>query len=70
MVRLLLSYCAKVNIADNTGATPLFAASISGHAEIIRLLLERGAPVNAKNEEGSTPLIGACGTESIESLPE
>lgn len=38
------------------GSTPLHAAALFGHTEIIELLVERRADINAVNSEGRTPL--------------
>lgn len=38
------------------GSTPLHAAALFGHTDIIDLLIERRADVNAVNSEGRTPL--------------
>ena len=43
VVRLLLSYGAKVNVKDKEGKTPFQVAASKGHHEITELLLEHGA---------------------------
>ena len=43
------------------GATPLFAASGSGHSETVSALLAAGAAVNrAHTMNGATALLAAC----------
>jgi ankyrin repeat protein len=51
-----------VNAVSCSGRTPLYMASIRGHANVVAVLLEHGADVNVKvaRNHGSTPLIAAC----------
>ena len=44
----------------NPGATPLYAAALTGSYSCIEQLLLAGAKVNAKNLDGSTPLLVSC----------
>ncbi len=46
---------ARVNIADDSGWTPLHRAYQRGNAEIIRLLLDAGADPNARDTNGRLP---------------
>lgn len=62
MVRLLLSWRADTNIADNWwGGTPLHWAADMGKAEIGKLLLSSGAAVGARDVfKGGTPFHWAA----------
>ena len=52
----LLAAGADVNIANNNGETPLFAASFKGHTDIVRALIAAGADVNIATVRGRKPL--------------
>jgi ankyrin repeat protein len=44
------------NQRDESGATPLHYATLSGHRHVVRLLLERGAEINSTDSRfGATP---------------
>ena len=45
VIRFLLGAGADVNLANNSGATPLMMAAVGGHVEVLCLLLEAGADV-------------------------
>ncbi|MDP6893380.1 MAG: ankyrin repeat domain-containing protein, partial [Verrucomicrobiota bacterium] len=45
-----------VNLANESGDTPITYAAFMGHLEIVDLLIEKGAKVNAKGLAGWTPL--------------
>jgi ankyrin repeat protein len=52
-------FAASVNAADVDGATPLFAASQNGHADVVHALFQGGGSfieVNRANFEGATPV--------------
>ncbi|XP_060080735.1 serine/threonine-protein kinase TNNI3K-like [Ylistrum balloti] len=49
-----------VNLAGNSGATPLHIAAKCGHAEITSALLESGAKVNVEDAVKFSPLHVAC----------
>jgi ankyrin repeat protein len=40
------------------GLSPLMAASVNGHIEVIRYLIEKGAHINYKSQGGWTALMG------------
>jgi ankyrin repeat protein len=52
---MLLKHGADINAPKLNGDTPLHAASINGHTEIVRLLLEHGADRRACYQYGQTP---------------
>jgi ankyrin repeat protein len=56
VVRLLLSYGAKVDEKDREGKTPFHLASSKGHLEIVKHLSENGAVVGVRDHEDNTPL--------------
>jgi ankyrin repeat protein len=53
----ILKQGANVNIADNTGATPLMYAASVGSADAMKLLLDNGADVNLKSNADTTALM-------------
>ena len=55
-VRGLLSRGVSVDIADDSGRTPLIEAAANGHAAVIDALLRHGADVRARDKAGNTPL--------------
>ena len=68
LVRELLSMPGiDVNLAHQTGMTPLYYAVQEGHAEAVRLLLDtRGINVNLVEMEGATPLYRAAQNGHVE----
>lgn len=62
LVTLLLDRGARVDLADNSGLTPLLAACINGPptTEIIELLLARGADPRVRMPNGDTALHTAA----------
>jgi len=68
----LLSSGAKVDAKDQSGATPLFVASLYGRADAAKLLIKKGADVKiAKGGDGSTALLVAaffCHTDTVKLL--
>jgi hypothetical protein len=52
----LIAHGAGVNIATNSGATPLHYASRQGHTDIVRALIAGGAGVNITDNGNWTPL--------------
>ena len=65
----LLSSGAKVDAKDQSGATPLFVASLFGRADAAKLLIEKGTDIKvAKGGDGSTALHVAaffCYTDTV-----
>ena len=55
-VRGLLSRGVSVDIADDSGRTPLIEAAANGHAAVIDALLRHGADVRARDRYGDTAL--------------
>jgi hypothetical protein len=59
---LLLGKGSDINYEDGGGTTPLSAASVGGHEQMVSFLVSRGADVNRKNRvTGGTPLMAAAG---------
>ena len=44
----------KVNTYNKEGATPIWLAAFSGHADMLSLLIQKGATVRTKNKSGHT----------------
>ena len=59
VVREFLNRGARMDIANEAGYTPLYAAAEGGHVEVVRELLNHGARMDIANEEGCTPLYAA-----------
>lgn len=66
LVEYLLSKNADPNIADSTGATPLFWAVKFGNKELIELLLKHKADKSKKDSMGMTPFEYALQTNNKE----
>ena len=68
LVRELLSMPGiDVNLAHQTGMTPLYYAAQEGHAEVVKLLLNtRGINVNLSVHTGATPLYIAAQKGHVE----
>jgi ankyrin repeat protein len=49
-----------IDIAEDTGSTPLQAASYKGSTEVVQLLLQNKARMDLQNEKGWTALHQAC----------
>lgn len=63
--QLILAY-ARVNEANDLGATPLWAACQNGSVEMVKLLLNAGANPNVALLSGETPLMVAARTGKTE----
>jgi ankyrin repeat protein len=57
---VLLSYGAKIKLADSQKNTVLHHYAEFDDAEMVRLLISHGADPNAKNKQGRTPLMIAA----------
>jgi ankyrin repeat protein len=55
-VRLLIARGASLNLANNTGFTPVHHAAEAGSAEAMKILLEAGADITIPNIRGNLPL--------------
>lgn len=55
-VRLLLDHGARVDQRGAQGATPLYAAAVSGWSRIVAMLLEAGANPRLQAENGERPI--------------
>ena len=53
---------ASVDLQDETGCSPLYAACHEGHADVARALLSLKAPARAdlRDKRGRTPLFAAA----------
>jgi ankyrin repeat protein len=51
VVKCLLSSGADINLCDDNGQLPLFAASISGYCDVVQCLLSSGANINWCDEK-------------------
>jgi ankyrin repeat protein len=57
VVECLLRNSADINLCDEVGHSPLFAASMFGHCDVVKCLLSSGADINLCNERGHSPFI-------------
>lgn len=65
LAKYLLASGVDVNRETGIG-TPLSAAVVSGHLEMVRFLLSRGAQVNYQNQFGNTVLMNAADSGQLE----
>ena len=56
IVKDILANHKTTSLSDELGQTPLYAACIGNHPEIINLLVDSGYHVNHQDNEGKTPL--------------
>ncbi|KAN0139407.1 Ankyrin repeat-containing domain protein [Lactarius tabidus] len=68
VVRLLLSYGAKVDEKDGDDKTPFQMASSKGHLEIMKYLSENGAVVGVRDHEENTPLHDASAEGHVDAM--
>ena len=67
-VKILLRYKADIEALGSIkidgkvieGCTPLWAASLAGHLDVVKLLIERNAEVDCRTSTNSTPLRSAA----------
>jgi ankyrin repeat protein len=63
----LIEKGAEINaVTESKRLTPLHAASMMGHAEIVKLLLFFNADVTIKSTSGNTPLLNAVSSNKLE----
>jgi ankyrin repeat protein/L-ascorbate metabolism protein UlaG (beta-lactamase superfamily) len=56
---LIAKYPALLNSKSEDGRTPLHAAVMGGHKELMQYLIQEGADIDALDKEGRTPLLNA-----------
>jgi len=56
VVEKLVENNANVNLANNSGATPIYNACYNGHYEVVDHLIQKGASLSMQNNNGDTPL--------------
>jgi Ankyrin repeats (3 copies) len=59
-IELMATAGLDINLADNSGMTPLMTAAEYKHEAAVEMLLTHGAAVNAADNGGLTPLIAAA----------
>ena len=59
IAQLLLKHGVDVNIRNDDGKTPLFAAAINSHDMIFKWLLANKADPKIEAQDGTTPLFWA-----------
>ena len=62
VIDVLLEHKADVNIANNSGETPLFRAAYRGMLDVVRKMLQ----VYGGNPNKGSPLTAACHTQNVE----
>lgn len=66
-LRSMVESGVPVNVTDETGLTPLMAASYSGMTEAQAVLLDLGAAIEATDSSGYTALMFACNAGKTDS---
>jgi ankyrin repeat protein len=67
-VRRMLEAGASVEIADDSGVTPLMAAAMQGNVDIIRVLIQRRARVDSVDSLGRSALHYALAAGKLEAI--
>ncbi|CAJ1455440.1 unnamed protein product [Effrenium voratum] len=65
VANLLLEAKADLTLKDASGGTPLHAAALMGHMDIVSTLLENGAPLEEADLSGSTALMVAARNRKV-----
>lgn len=60
MVNYLIELDSPIDLADDTGTTPLILAASAGRVEVVKLLIEQNANVNHKTDQGHSALQYGC----------
>jgi ankyrin repeat protein len=55
----LLAAGATVNHQNKSGRTPVYSASMKGHAAVVQLLIQKGADISLYDKDGLSPLYVA-----------
>lgn len=66
IVELLIEKGADLDLADETGSTPLHKACKRGNLKLVKFLIEKGANLNLKNKDEFTPLQVARSNDRFE----
>lgn len=67
IVRALKEAGAKIEIRDSYGRTPLYAAAVAGHIDVVRYLVrDAGADVGARDCENRSVLWACCAVRRID----
>ena len=67
-VRRMLEAGASVEIADDSGVTPLMAAAMQGNVDIIHVLIQRRARVDSVDSLGRSALLYALAAGKLEAI--
>ena len=68
MIKNLVGNGANVHVKSPRGITPLYAAAINGHNDIVEFLLSQGADIDVKLNDGETPLMAAVWNGQVETV--
>ena len=68
IVQALLNANADINLADDSGLTPLMSAAFMGNDHVVALLIQKGASIEQKDNEGYTALMFAANAGKVNSV--